>query len=368
MLQEIRARERDMRRIQAELDALRSGGAGASRAVKRKRTPLAPLFVLEQTTDQTSAGEPSRSREAAKTAEETLDACLGLCATVLGVSFSHVSSSLVPSRDGRMRATLLTSSSSSPSVIECAELTRPSRSPSRAVIIKRYDIRGKAASSLSFMLLLQVQVPRVRVRVRVRDRVRVTESWCRKRLGERESWPRTRESREHRSRSRRHTKTSSDHSPACTLHVVRVRVRVSVRPLLLTTSPSGRRLEETNDAQLFLSRLAEFAELAEAREALWRNLKRKYAAQVALPHGLSSTLLWFTPLRSPSSHLRTHRPHHRLAHTHARTRTQGCSWSPVCVRLGDQLHRYQRVALSLSLSLSSADQLAGACVRCAAIR
>ena len=92
MLQEIRARERDMERIQAELDALRSGAA-ALRGVKRHLPP--PLV------EEAERGEPTTTAASAREAEDLLEACLGLSEAVLGISFSHVSSSLVPSRDGR---------------------------------------------------------------------------------------------------------------------------------------------------------------------------------------------------------------------------------------------------------------------------
>lgn len=207
MLQEIRARERDMERIQAELDALRSGAA-ARRGVKRH---LPPPVV-----EEAKRGQPTTTASA-REAEDLLEACLGLSEAVLGVSFSHVSSTLVPSRDG--------------------------------LIIKRYDVRGRAAASMSFMLLLQVQ-----------------------------------------------EEAQGEGELAAHETVVRSQVRVpaaysdQLRPLT-------RMLEETKGVQLFLSRLAEFAELAEAREALWRHMKHKYAARVTLPHGLSSTHLWFTPIR-----------------------------------------------------------------------
>jgi hypothetical protein len=97
MLQEIRARERDMERIQAELDALRSGAA-ARRGVKRH---LPPPVV-----EEAKRGQPTTTASA-REAEDLLEACLGLSEAVLGVSFSHVSSTLVPSRDGRTRSASL---------------------------------------------------------------------------------------------------------------------------------------------------------------------------------------------------------------------------------------------------------------------
>ena len=93
MLQEIRARERDMERIQAELDALHSGAAARRGGVKRHLPPP----VVEEAT----RGEPTTTAASAREAEDLLEACLGLSEAVLGISFSHVSSSLVPSRDGR---------------------------------------------------------------------------------------------------------------------------------------------------------------------------------------------------------------------------------------------------------------------------
>jgi hypothetical protein len=97
MLQEIRARERDMERIQAELDALRSGAAARRGGVKRH---LPPPVV-----EEAKRGEPTTAAAAsAREAEDLLEACLGLSEAVLGISFSHVSSSLVPSRDGRTRS------------------------------------------------------------------------------------------------------------------------------------------------------------------------------------------------------------------------------------------------------------------------
>jgi len=47
-------------------------------------------------------------------------------------------------------------------------------------------------------------------------------------------------------------------------------------------------------------RLAEFAEMAEAREALWRAMKKNYPTQVQLPNGFTSKHFSFVPLGSMS--------------------------------------------------------------------
>jgi len=84
-------------------------------------------------------------------AMQDLDQFLGLSELVLGISFSHVSSSLVPSQDGRtpldgMRVGLRRLSK------------RLITTGGGAVVIKRFDIRGRAAHTVPFMLVLQVEV------------------------------------------------------------------------------------------------------------------------------------------------------------------------------------------------------------------
>jgi len=72
---------------------------------------------------------------------------------------------------------------------------------------------------------------------------------------------------------------------------------------MLIPSPSWRidsnyllkRVQKTKALKQFFVKFVEFAELAERRTTLFKQLQQKYPGRVSIPHGESSAFLYFKP-------------------------------------------------------------------------